>query len=160
MQKFLQNRIFGPNFSSFRFWESSRAPKWFGRHQKLFPRALEPLWCGPKKFRPPHPKKVDFGGAEISTKPNLTISGLKKFFWVGRVSFIGWPDASWVASFGQKCIIMRSKGLGSLSIKFEGHLSKFEEWSNSSNFDKLRVDRYPFSGLQGYHEKIVCSVNF
>ena len=144
MQKFLQNRIFGPNFSSFRLWEVSRAPKWFGRHQKLFTRALEPLWCGPKKFRPPHPKKVDFGGAEISTKPNLTISGPKKifwpFFWVGRGSFIGWLGASWVASFGQKCIIMRSKGLGALSIKFGGHLSKFEEWPNSSNFDKLTVD--------------------
>jgi len=35
---------------------------------------------------------------------------------------------------------MRSKGLGSLSIKFGGHLSKFEEWPNSSNFDKLEVD--------------------
>ena len=40
----------------------------------------------------------------------------------------------------KKCIIMRSKGLGALSIKFGGHLSKFEEWPNSSNFDKLRVD--------------------
>ena len=68
VQKFLQNRIFRPNFSSFRLWEVSRAPKWFGRHQKLFTRAVEPLWCRPKKFRPPHPKKVNFGGAEISAK--------------------------------------------------------------------------------------------
>ena len=48
-----------------------------------------------------------------------------------------------MASFGHKCIIMRSKGLGSLSIKFGGHLSKFEEWPNSSNFDKLTVDSAP-----------------
>ena len=80
VQKFLQNRIFGPNFSSFRLWEVSRAPKWFGRHQKLFTRTLEPLWCGPKKFRPPHPKKVDFGGAEIPTKPILTVFGQNNFF--------------------------------------------------------------------------------
>ena len=36
--------------------------------KNFFPRALGPFWCGPKFFRPPHPKKVDFGGAEISAK--------------------------------------------------------------------------------------------
>ena len=30
---------------------------------------MDPTWCGPKKFRPPHPKKVVFGGgAECSAK--------------------------------------------------------------------------------------------
>ena len=33
-----------------------------------------------EKIRPPRPKEVDFGGAEISTKPILTIFGQKKFF--------------------------------------------------------------------------------
>ena len=33
-----------------------------------------------EKIRPPRPKKVNFGGAEISTKPILTIFGPKKIF--------------------------------------------------------------------------------
>ena len=81
-RNFCKIAFLGPNFSSFRLWEVSRAPKWFGRYQKLFTKAMESFWCGPKKFRPPHPKKSDFWGAEISTKRNLTISGPKKiFFW-------------------------------------------------------------------------------
>ena len=64
-----------------------------------------------------------------------------------------------MASFGQKCIMMRSKGLGSLSIKFGGHLSKFEEWPNSSNFDKLRVDSKVKRKLSGSTEHLAILTN-
>ena len=62
------------------------------------------------------------------------------FFWVGKGACLEQSDAYWVATFGQKLIIIRSKGPGLLSIEFGGHLSKFEKWPNSSNFDKLTVD--------------------
>ena len=50
VQKFLQNRIFWPNFSSFRLWWAYMVQKWVGWNQKVFARALEPLWGGPRKF--------------------------------------------------------------------------------------------------------------
>ena len=81
VQKFLQNRVFCPNFGSFRLWWAYGVPKWFGQHKKLFSRALEPLWCGLKIYHPPHPKMVDFGGSEISTEPNSTIFGQKNVFY-------------------------------------------------------------------------------
>ena len=56
VQKFLQNRVFWPNFGSFRLWWAYGVPKWFGQHEKLFTRALEPLWCGLKIYHPPTPK--------------------------------------------------------------------------------------------------------
>jgi len=80
VQKFLQNRVFWPNFGSFRLWWAYGVPKWFGQHEKLFTRALEPLWCGLQIYHPSHPKMVDFGGSEISTEPNSTIFGQKIFF--------------------------------------------------------------------------------
>ena len=79
VQKFLQNRIFGLNFSSFRLWEVSRAPKWFDRHQKLFTRALEPFGRGQKEFHPPHPEKVNFGVQKFLPKPSGPLFGQKKF---------------------------------------------------------------------------------
>ena len=68
-----------------------------------------------KNFRPHRPQKVDFGGAEISAKPILTIFGQKNFFGSffrdSRGSFIGLLDASWGTSIAPKCIIILSKGL-------------------------------------------------
>ena len=43
---------------------------------------------------------------------------------------------------------------GALSIKLEGHLSKFEEWPNSSNFDKLTVDSTFVKDKDAKHNKV------
>ena len=147
VQKFLQNRIFGPNLSGFLLWKAYIAPKWFSRHQKLFAWALEPLWCGPKKYRPPPPQKGRFGAAEISTKPILTIFSEKKNwsnFWSWQRWIIRRPDVSWEATVGQKCIIKRSQGSGSLPIEFKDDLQKYEKLPNSCLFSKLRVDSLMF----------------
>ena len=97
-----------------------------------------------KKILSHPPQKGNFRAAEISAQPISTIFGQKNFFWSffrdSRGSFIGLLDASWGASIAQKCIIILSKGLRWLPIKFGDHFSKFEEWPNSSNFDKLGLD--------------------
>ena len=101
-----------------------------------------------KKIRSPLAPKGRFGTVEISTKPISTIFSSKKIlwppFWVGRGSSIRRPNVSWVASFGQNCIILRSKVPGSLSIKFRDDFPKFEEMPNSCHFNKLTVDSKVF----------------
>ena len=110
-----------------------------------------------EKIRSPLAPKGRFGTVEISAKPISTIFSSKKFlwpiFWVGRGSSLGRPNASWVASFGQNCIIMRSKVPGSLSIKFRDDFPKFEEMPNSCHFSKLTVDSTP-NKLNTYERRL------
>jgi len=93
VQNFLQNRLFGLNFSSFRFWEAYRAPKWFGRHKNFSRELWSPFGARRKTFGHP-PQKGRFWGTEICAKPILTNFWSKKvfwpFFWVDRESFIEW----------------------------------------------------------------------
>ena len=46
-----------------------------------------------------------------------------------------------MVSLDQNHIIIRFEGPGSLSIEFRVHLSKVENFLNSTNFDKLGLDR-------------------
>ena len=45
--------------------------KWGERHENFFLSLMDPIWCGPKKFRLPRPKKVVFQGAENSAKSDF-----------------------------------------------------------------------------------------
>ena len=87
-----------------------------------------------------------FGGCRNFYQLSLDHFWSKKIFWpifwVGKGSYLQWPYACWMVPLCQKCTIMRSKGPGTLYIEFRDHLSKFEKWPNSANFDKLRVDRF------------------
>ena len=62
------------------------------------------------------------------------------FFSVSKESYLERTDACWGVNLFQKCLIIRSKGLGSLWIEFGDRLLKLEKWSNSSNFVKLTVN--------------------
>ena len=91
------------------------------------------------------PQKCRFSGCRNFYQTHFDHFWSKKFFWpffwVGKGACLEQSDAYWVVTFGQKLIIIRSKGPGSLSIEFGGHLSMFEKWPNSAHFDKLRVGR-------------------
>ena len=53
-----------------------------------------------------------------------------------------------MVGLGQNRIIIRFEGPASLSIEFRVHLSKVEKFLNSTNFDKLGLDRFRLQVMQ------------
>ena len=71
--------LFSAKITTFWVLYPYRVRKWDEQHEKNFSSFLDPIWCGPKKFRPPHPKKVCFRGCRIVHKNNVFVLFSTKF---------------------------------------------------------------------------------
>ena len=64
-----------------------------------------------------------------------------------------------MVSLGQNRIIIRFEGPGSLSIEFRVHLSKVEKFLNSTNFDKLGLDREHVWSVPEQYRSVPTNLN-
>ena len=114
-----------------------------------------------KKISTTPPQTGRFGGCRNFYQLSLDHFWSKKFFWpifwVGKESYLEWSHACWMVPLCQKCTIMRSKGPGTLYIEFRDHLSKFEKWPNSANFDKLTVGR---TKISNYYNNLADPISY
>ena len=65
--------LFSAKITTFWVLYPYRGRKWCEHHEKIFLSFLDPIWCGPKNFRPPHPKKVCFRGCRIVHKNHVFV---------------------------------------------------------------------------------------
>ena len=106
-------------------------------------RLWNPFGAGRKFFDHPTPKRSILGVQKFLPslfRPFLFKKIFLIIFSVSKESYLERTDACWGVNLFQKCLIIRSKGLGSLWIEFGDRLLKLEKWSNSSNFVKLTVN--------------------
>ena len=146
---FLQIMILTPMFCGTLAWDfpnlETSSCKQLGKSETMLRRLWNPFGAGRKFFDHPTPKRSILGVQNFLPslfRPFLFKKNFGTIFSVSKESYLERTDACWGVNLFQKCLIIRSKGPGSLWIEFGDRLLKLEKWSNSSNFVKLTVNRY------------------